>query len=504
MSHPTGEIRLRGRESSLLELINAFANLRILVLGDAMLDVYLEGFTDRLCREAPVPVVTLTGQQAAPGGAANTAANVASLGARANLLAVAGDDADGALLRAGLEDRGVDTENLLLSPDRRTLAKRRILAAGQMLVRYDEGSTGPLSPALEEQLRARLVRLFPLSDAVIVSDYGYGVMTPRIVQTLAELQMQMPHVLMVDAKNLAQYRNLAVTAVKPNYSEAAHLLGLSKVEGACARADQVVPYGEQILALTGAQIAAVTLDSEGAMIFERNELPYRTYAQPNPDSHAAGAGDTFASALTLALAAGATTAAAAELASAAAATVVSREGTTCCSAQELWEHLMAGSSKVLAGANPLVARLALERSQCRRIVFTNGCFDILHRGHIAYLNQAKKLGDVLVVALNTDTSVQRLKGPERPINPLEDRAQVLSALSCVDYIVPFEEDTPINLLRAVKPDIYVKGGDYTLDTLPEAPVVQELGGRVEILPYIEERSTTGLIQRIRQVYALTD
>jgi D-beta-D-heptose 7-phosphate kinase/D-beta-D-heptose 1-phosphate adenosyltransferase len=215
-------------------------------------------------------------------------------------------------------------------------------------------------------------------------------------------------------------------------------------------------------------------------------------SQPHP----AGAGDTFLAALGLALAAGAGTPAAAEIASLAAAVVVRKEGTVVCSAQQLVAGL-AGDTKRAADRAALGDRLRYERSLGRRVVFTNGCFDILHAGHVSYLSRAKSLADVLVVGINSDASVRRLKGPGRPINGLEDRLSVLAALSCIDFIVPFDEATPEALIRELQPDIFVKGGDYTLGMLPEAAVVEEFGGEVRILPYVDERSTTAIIDRIR-------
>ncbi len=488
---------------NLRDTINQFRELRVLVIGDAMLDGYLEGYTDRLCREAPVPVVSLTNTKYAPGGAANTAANVARLGAQAALLSVIGTDVDGKRLVRELEAYGVSMDGLLAHPERHTLAKRRILAAAQMLIRFDEGTTEPIDPVSENRLAGLLRREWERCDAVIVSDYGYGILTPGLIRALGDLQAEMPRVLVVDSKRLTAYRQAGVTAVKPNYGEATRLLGIPKIVGACARAEQIADYGEEILSATGAQTAAVTLDREGALVFERDNPPYRTYAEPEPDSHAAGAGDTFVSAFALALAARLDTPRAAEIASAAATVVVNRTGTTVCSVQELLEYFSA-EVKYLSDPAELAKELEPIRQQCQRIVFTNGCFDILHRGHIAYLNRAKSLGDVLVVAVNSDESVRRLKGPSRPINSLEDRISVLSALSCVDHIIAFDADTPIELIRQIRPDIYVKGGDYTRETLPEAPVVEELGGRVEILPYIEDRSTTGLIERIRGSFALAE
>jgi D-beta-D-heptose 7-phosphate kinase/D-beta-D-heptose 1-phosphate adenosyltransferase len=477
---------------SLPTLLDAFARLRILVLGDAILDCYLEGTSDRICPEAPVPVVTVRSRCEAPGGAANTAANARALGAQVTLLSVIGDDAEGALLRQALQRAGLGQDSVLAHARRRTLAKQRVVASGQILLRVDQGSTEPLDAVAEQALLGRLRRLFPHHDAVIVSDYAYGVLTPRVI---AALQACAPRLLVVDSKNLGAFRALGPTAVKPNYSQAAGLLGLAKTEQ--PRAGQIAEHAQRLLDLTGAQIAAVTLDADGVLVLERGRPAYRAYARAVPNARVNGAGDTFVAAFTLALAAGAHTPAAAELASAAAGVVVAKEGTAVCSAAELRESL-AAEAKVVADAERLATRLALHRAQGRRIVFTNGCFDLLHRGHITYLNQAKTLGEVLVVGVNSDASVRRLKGPRRPILPLEDRMQVLSALSCVDYIVPFEEDTPERLIRLLRPDVFVKGGDYRRETLPEAPLVEAQGGVVKILPYLLDRSTSGIIERIRQ------
>jgi D-beta-D-heptose 7-phosphate kinase/D-beta-D-heptose 1-phosphate adenosyltransferase len=491
--------------AKLFDITHRFADLRVLVVGEAMLDSYLDGYTDRVSREAPVPVVSVTERRDAAGGAANTAVNVRTLGGEVAFVSVCGDDEDSARLREVLEAQGVPTDHMIVHPQRRTLAKRRVAASGQMLVRFDQGDADLIDAETEDEIIRRVTMLFPMCDALIISDYGYGVLTPRILQTVKDLQAWArhagtPRVIAADAKYLAGYREIGVTAVKPNYGEAVRLLGLPKLEGACARAEQITPYAEQMLDITGAQVAAITLDTEGALVCERGNAPYRTYARPEPDSRAAGAGDTFISALTLALAAGTDTPNAAEIASAAARVVVSKPGTTACSASELQEYFL-GGDKLFFDPHRLAARLDVERQGCRRIVFTNGVFDILHRGHVTYLNQAKALGHVLVVGLNTDESVRRLKGPTRPINGLEDRLQVLAGVSSVDYVIPFGENTPAELLSILRPDVFVKGGDYTRETLPEARVVEEYGGVVQVLPYVENRSTTYMIQRIREVYA---
>ncbi|HEY3523349.1 MAG TPA: D-glycero-beta-D-manno-heptose 1-phosphate adenylyltransferase, partial [Candidatus Limnocylindrales bacterium] len=293
-----------------------------------------------------------------------------------------------------------------------------------------------------------------------------------------------------------RYRRLRITAVKPNYGEAARLLGERALHGTDARVRQIGTHGERLLEMTGARIVAVTVDTDGSFVFERNQPPYRTYTRPNSHSRAAGAGDTFVAAFTLALATGASTPEAAELASSAASVVVAQDGTTACSARAL-EESISTVGKRIADTDRLATRMAYLHAQGRRIVFTNGCFDILHRGHITYLNRAKALGDILIIGVNSDESVARLKGAGRPINGLDDRLHVLEALSCVDHVVPFSEDTPIDVLRVLRPHVFVKGGDYRIEDLPEAPVVASLGGTVQILPYIEDRSTTGIIDRVR-------
>ena len=270
--------------------MHSFSRLKVLVIGEAMLDSYLEGTTERLCREAPVPVVNLLGCKDAPGGAANTAVNLSRLGSEVYFLSVVGDDAEGDLLRQTLKEQGVRDDYMLTCPNRQTLAKRRVMAASQMVVRIDQGSTGPVDKAVEQRVIKLIGDLLPRCEAVIVSDYGYGLLTPRVIKTLAGWQARAPRVMVVDARDLLAYRELGATAVKPNYEEVIGLLGIDKSPGRQNRAEQIAAKGEQVLDITGAQVAAVTLDTEGALIFERSSAPYRTYARPVPYSKAAGAG----------------------------------------------------------------------------------------------------------------------------------------------------------------------------------------------------------------------
>jgi D-beta-D-heptose 7-phosphate kinase / D-beta-D-heptose 1-phosphate adenosyltransferase len=487
--------------NNLFSLMAGFSKLKILVIGEAMLDRYLKGTTTRLSQEAPVQVVSLDEKENIPGGAANTAANIRSLGAEPIFLSVIGDDEEGEILRQALRNYGISDENIITSPARQTLAKQRVLANGQMMIRFDQGSTCPLDEKSEAALSKRIRKLAPQVDGIIVSDYDYGIITPKVLNALRKAQAREPRILVVDAKSYLPYQPLRVTAVKPNYAETVQILGLEAKADSEERLKQIEEHGPKILAMANAQIAAITLDQDGAHIFERGQPAYRVYARPAGHNRVAGAGDTFMSALALALAAGGQAATAAELASAAAAIVVEKPGTSTCYIEEL-ESYFSGEEKYITDNFHMAARVAAYRRQGKRIVFTNGCFDILHSGHIQHLNMAKALGDVLIVGINSDPGVARLKGPNRPINALEDRAQVLSALSCVDHIIPFDEDIPYSLIAMIRPEVFVKGGDYSLDLLPEAALVREQGGEVQILPYVEDHSTTGIIERIRQIYAL--
>ena len=481
---------------SLATVVDRFGDLKLLVVGDAILDVWMSGRASRLCREAPVPVVSLDDHLEVPGGAANAAVNAAGLGARVSMLSVVGGDRAGATLRDRLRAAGVDVGGLVVQPSRGTLVKRRVLADGQLLVRLDEGAEAPLRGRAAKRLADRLAESFAGHDAVLVSDYAAGTVGPGLVAALGRLQAAAPRVVVVDAKDPAAYRGVGATAVKPNYEEATRLLGLDRVEGTNRRVEQLERVGQRIVSVLGAQVAAVTLDAEGALLFEAGAPPYRTYAHPVPASRATGAGDAFASVLALALAAGCQVPAAGELASAAATVAVGQAGTAVCAHAAL-RTAVAGDRGRVTDLEGLCARVERYRREGRRVVFTNGCFDLLHRGHVAHLNQAKALGDVLIVAVNADPSVRRLKGPGRPVNGLADRMAVLAALSCIDHLVAFQDDSPAELLRVVRPDVLVKGGDYQRDGVPEGPLVEALGGRVEILPYLPNQSTSAMIRRIR-------
>jgi D-beta-D-heptose 7-phosphate kinase/D-beta-D-heptose 1-phosphate adenosyltransferase len=328
--------------------MDRFASLKVLVVGDAILDTYLRGSTTRLCREAPAPVLTVVERCDAPGGAANAAHNIQSLGGQALFVSAIGEDFEGQLLECALQAAGVQTDRLVRTGRRRTLSKQRLVADGQMLVRFDQGTTAPLDPETERRMLANLAEAFLHTDAVLVSDYAYGTLTHNVLRTLHQLQSAAQRVLVVDARRLSRYRALAPTAVKPNYVEAMTLLGHKPRRETASRVAQLESVGECLLRLTGARICAVTLDADGALVFEGGRRAYRAYSRPAPAVRSTGAGDTFAAALTLVLAAGGDTAAAVEIASAASAAVVGRDGTVACAAHDLRDAVVRGAHSIHA------------------------------------------------------------------------------------------------------------------------------------------------------------
>ena len=471
----------------LTELVDGAAGLEVVVVGDAVLDGWLAGPSTRLSREAPVPVVDVTTARYAAGGAANTAVNLAALGARVRLVSVTGDDADGDLLRAVLQEAGVDTRAVLVETGRATCAKRRVSAGTQMLTRFDTGDTGPVTASTADRMAHRLRIAAGTAAAVVVSDYDLGLLQDEAVSVVGALGHPC---VVVDARRPQRWAPAHPRAVKPNFDEVAPLL-----EAGLDRAERVVAAADRVRAALGADVVAATLDGEGAVVLSDDE-PVRLHTTPQPATHAAGAGDSFTAALALALAQGAPPALAGELAQRAAAVVVRSPGTTPCTAAALREAV-GRSEQHVRDAGRLADLVARHRAAGRSVAFTNGCFDVLHAGHVAHLREARALADVLVVGLNSDDSVRRLKGPDRPVNGVDDRAAVLAGLVGVDHLVVFDADTPAELLEAVMPDVYVKGGDYTPEMLPETALVERLGGTVVTLGWVDEQITDELLDRIR-------
>lgn len=467
----------------------------IAVVGDVMLDGWWSGPIERLCREAPAPVVEISQRRFAPGGAANTAMNLAALGARVRLAGLAGRDAAATELLRQLQEAGVDTTHVHQIPGLATTTKTRVSSGGQVLLRVDDVQRDIPAPALDT-LALTIPELLRDQEAVVVCDYGVGALNGQVRRKLVDLLAGRSKVLVVvDAHRPQTWAQLNPDLATPNAAEAAAMLGL-KLDAGSARPAAFIEHRGELREAAGADAVVVTLDRQGTVLLPGSGEAHRTWARPVQEKQASGAGDTFVAALTLARSALLPLSTSVDFAQAAADIAVHRPGTSVCSTDDLSRHLE-GFIDTAVDADELARQISVHRAEGHRIVLTNGCFDVLHRGHTRYLNQAKQLGDVLVVALNSDESVRQLKGPGRPINNIADRAAVIAALSCVDYVTVFDTATPIPLIQKIRPEIYAKGGDYTPGMLSETSAVEIYGGRVAILDYVPEQSTTAVVDRIR-------
>lgn len=468
----------------------------VVVIGDVILDGWVSGDAARMTREAPVPVVEVSERRFAAGGAANTAQNLAALGADVRLVGVVGvDDAADRLLSL-LASGGVDVSWMVRHPSVVTAAKTRVVSGDQVIVRVDDLPGADYLPEVLDAVVTASAEAMGGVDRVvaeIVCDYGLGAVGP-VVRDALTARVLRPALSVVDAHDVSAWRGFAPDLVTPNASETGALLGIP-LPGASDRAALVERHAADVLRLSGAEAAVVTLDRDGTLLVTADGVSHRTVAQPATERQASGAGDTFVAALTLARVAGLPLDVCASVGQAAADVVVRHEGTSVCSALELARGFDE-APEVLA-PDALQSAVAGDRLAGRRIVFTNGCFDVLHRGHTTYLRQARALGDVLIVAVNSDASARRLKGLDRPINQANDRAAVLASLGFVDYVTVFDDDTPIALIEQLRPDVYAKGGDYSAEMLEETAAVRATGGEVRILDYVADHSTSNLVTRIR-------
>ncbi|WP_256007325.1 D-glycero-beta-D-manno-heptose 1-phosphate adenylyltransferase [Pedobacter deserti] len=481
-----------------LLLFKKFKKYKILVVGDFILDVYLEGNCTRLAPEASVPVVDIVSKKHCLGGAANAAANLSALGAKVFLCTVTGNDAGLDQSARLLESAGISRDYMVADPKRSTLVKTRVTSPSHTLVRFDEGTDSPLETDAETAFIERLHQAYFQCDAVLIADYNKGTLTPTVISEIKKLKLMADKFIAVDAKRAEAFAEIAPALVKPNYDEAIRLLALPYSSE--SRADQLKPFGEHFQKRTNASLVALTMDKDGALFFEDGKFVHRGYARKVINPNVSGAGDTYISALMLSLIAGAALPVAADLASAAASIAIARADTAICQANELLDAVTT-NQKYVSLLSQFRQKCRAFKSEGKRIVFTNGCFDILHSGHVSYLKQAREMGDLLVVGLNNDESIRRLKGSDRPINSLDNRIEVLAALEFVDYIIPFgnlRDDTPVSLIRLVKPDVFVKGGDYQGKALPEEALLRKIGCKIEFLPFVSNQSTTQIINRVRK------
>ena len=467
-----------------------FNHTRVLVLGDIMLDRYWEGPTARISPEAPVPVVRVDHITDRPGGAGNVALNIAALGTAARLAGYSGDDEMADSLQDMLTGAGVDCVLTRLS-GRATTTKLRVVSRNQQLIRLDfeQPASAPARPALADNLSA----LLEDCDVLVLSDYAKGALSdPGPLVTLARSR-QIP--VLVDPKGGDFGRYRGATLLTPNLQE------LEAVVGPCPTEAELVSRGEQLMAELELEALLVTRGEHGMTLLRPGQEELHMPARAREVFDVTGAGDTVIAVLAAAVAAGAGLAQGAALANIAAGIVVGKLGTAAVSAPELRRAVQQdqGSGRGVLSLEQLQVAVADARSQGERVVFTNGCFDIIHAGHVAYLEQARKLGERLVVAVNSDDSVRRLKGKGRPINPADRRMAVLAGLESVDWVVSFAADTPCELLRILQPQVLVKGGDYAgKQGVVGWEIVEAYGGEVQVLDFVDDVSTTAIVSRIRQ------
>lgn len=461
---------------------------KILVVGDVMLDQYWLGETSRVSPEAPVPVVRVEGMEARLGGAANVAMNICGLGASATLVGVVGND-ENANRFLGLLDKTAIKSGMIRKDNFKTLTKLRVVSRNQQLLRLDFEDEDDAYDSAE--VVAACAEHLPGHDAMVISDYGKGAVN-RVAARLIEQARSMNKTVVVDPKgeDFGKYKNANV--ITPNYFE------FEQVVGACADEAELHDKATALCADLNLDALLVTRGEKGMSFFARGQPPGYFPAQAKEVYDVTGAGDTVAGLFTAAVAADYSLVDAVKIANLAAGVAVSKFGTAHVTIGELDRnlHRLAGKGKRVADVEELQRSLSAAKKDGEKVVFTNGCFDLIHHGHVACLRDAKSKGDYLVVAVNDDLSVKKLKGADRPVCGLRDRIAVLEELSCVDWIIPFSEDTPLDLIKALRPDVFVKGGDYQKEQLAEFELVSGYGGEVLISPYIEGCSTTRIIHSI--------
>lgn len=451
-----------------------------------MLDDFVYGAVSRISPEAPVPVLKESHSRKMPGGAANTARNLAALGAQTRLVAIAGADEDGDILADILAVTERVDAHIIQSPHLRTVRKTRYVAGAHQLLRVDREPDITLDKDTETLLVQAIGEAATGASAIVISDYAKGTVTQKMIAEAIRAGLAVNAPIIVDPKGIDFARYGPVDLIKPNAIE------LSMITGLPTETDTEIEIAlEKALKLCSAGALVVTRAAQGVSYLERGGHVCHKPGSPREVFDVSGAGDTSLAAFGISLSAGASLDLAAEFALAASGLAVTKAGTATVTAADL---LSGGTSDILS-QDTLSERIEAWRASGQSIGFTNGCFDILHPGHLKVLEEAKARCDRLIVGLNSDASVRRLKGDSRPVHDEQSRARVLSGLSAVDGVVLFEEDTPLNLIEMVKPDLLVKGGDYTEDTIIGAKEVMETGGRVHIVPLLEGHSTSFAIKR---------
>ena len=482
--------------------LNLLKDAVVMVIGDVMLDCFQHGAVDRISPEAPVPVLRIQRETSSLGGAGNVLANLASLGAEAMLFAITGNDEAGHQIRTHLQSLSASTTGVLVADDRPTTTKTRFLARNQQFLRCDVESVQPMAPALRQNLLDQAIAAMNRATAIILSDYAKGVLDPTFCQQIIEAARKRNIPVIVDPAGRDWSRYRGATAVTPNRSELAQATDMptdqdDEIEAACW----------QVIDSSGIEAVIATRSEKGMSIVCQTGSHYHLPTVAREVWDVSGAGDTVIAVVGALIGRLQNHAhdegllLSATMANIAAGIVVGKVGTAQVTPDELALELYR-QDRVLERRNKVVSldvaidQVTKWRRQGLQVSFTNGCFDLIHPGHVSLMRQAKAQGDRLVMGLNSDDSVRRLKGPSRPVNSAEARADVLAAMEAIDLIVVFEQDTPMELLEALRPDVLVKGADYTVETVVGADLVQSYGGRVYLADLTPGQSTTSTLAKI--------
>ena len=475
--------------------VERFRHTKIVCLGDIMLDKYVSGHVDRISPEAPIPVFSIGEDMSVPGASGNVARNIASLGGKVSLISVIGDDSDGKELVRLLSAQTEILPNIVIEAGRPTTSKMRFVAGGQQLMRADREVIAPIPEATETQVLSAVKDELGDAAILVISDYAKGVITPRVIEGTIKLARDAGVPVVVDPKLRDFTRYKGATLIKPNLRELALATGET-----CTTDEEIESAAGQLLSTLNIDALLVTRAERGMSILPRGGTPSHLPTHAREVFDVSGAGDTAIATLALGMASGLSLTDAAILANHASGLVVGKRGTATVHPSELTAALHATDTQAAEArvVEPAVATEMAEnwRAQGLKVGFTNGCFDLIHTGHVSSLADAKAQCDRLIVGLNTDASVKRQKGPERPINAEMARAIVLASLTSVDLVVLFDDDTPLDLIKAVRPDVLIKGADYTVATVVGSDVVLAYGGRVHLTPIVAGMSTTKTIEKI--------
>ncbi len=475
--------------------IEKFSGRRVLVAGDFMIDEYLWGDVDRISPEAPVQVVEVKREEFMLGGAGNVVRNLATLGANVAAAGVAGTGHDGSLLTDMLERLRVDVSGIVRDKNRPTTRKTRILAAHQHVLRIDRETKADISDRVFQTLVQTLESQIPESDIVIVSDYGKGSVTGTLISQIVQICKKYGKPVLADPKGLDFRKYAGVTLITPNKKEASLASNIDIVDDRSMR-----EAASAIMEKTETNKLLITCGKDGMALFEGSAEPFLIRSEARQVFDVSGAGDTVIAVLGLAMASGASFRQAAELANAAAGIVVGIVGAAAVTRKQLARAMAKetsqNSSKYVEPEDLKDLADSLRKSG-KKIVFTNGCFDLIHCGHILLFSESKRLGDVLVVAIDDDRSVRKIKGPPRPVISQEQRAGIIGALDSVDYVTVFPSDGLLEIIEAVKPDILTKGSNYTEEKVFGRELVEKHGGQIRLIPVSEDVSATSIIERIK-------